>query len=161
MNLTHNLLASSPNCEIVFSRIFPASRETVFRLWTEGRHVRNWICPDGFVLSDFESDLRPEGNYRFVISPNLGTDCTMKGIYKRIEFPETLVYTDAVEWDDDSFKEAIVSLHLEEFQGKTKFEMVALYETEEDKNIILDLGVEEGTSEMLDRFESYLLSTLS
>ena len=60
-------IPTSPDCEIVSSRIFKAARDTVYTAWTDPNHLKNWWGPAGFTNTFNEFDLRPGGKWRFVM----------------------------------------------------------------------------------------------
>ena len=59
--------STTPDCEIVSTRIFNASRELLFKAWTDPNHLKNWWGPAGFTNSFYEFDLRPGGRWRFMM----------------------------------------------------------------------------------------------
>lgn|GEM_PF-1016805 len=42
-------ISTTPDCEIVSSRIVNASRELVFRAWADPNHLKNWWARPGFT----------------------------------------------------------------------------------------------------------------
>lgn len=70
MNTSHlpaTILQTSPDCEIVSSRVVNFPIETVFRAWTEPQHLQNWWGPAGFTNTFYEFDLRVGGRWRFMM----------------------------------------------------------------------------------------------
>src|SRR3974377_1347070 len=47
--------------ELVVSRVFPASRDLVFRAWSSAEHVRHWFSPEGYSVPEAEIDFRVGG----------------------------------------------------------------------------------------------------
>jgi uncharacterized protein YndB with AHSA1/START domain len=79
---------------IVVRRAIGASRERVFRSWTEPEQLRRWWGPAGFICPDAVVDLRPGGTYRLVMrAPGGGPVMSVTGTYREVEPPELLVYT--------------------------------------------------------------------
>ena len=58
---------TTPDCEIVSSRIINFSQELVFEAWTDPNHLKNWWGPKGFTNTFEEFDLRPGGRWKFVM----------------------------------------------------------------------------------------------
>ena len=48
---------------VVVRRVIGASRERVFRNWTEPEQLRRWWGPGGFTCPDAQVDLRTGGTY--------------------------------------------------------------------------------------------------
>ncbi|KQX00606.1 SRPBCC family protein [Flavobacterium sp. Root420] len=64
---------STPDCEIVSSRVVNFSQELVFKAWTDPNHLKNWWGPKGFTNTFEEFDLRPGGRWKFVMhAPDKG-----------------------------------------------------------------------------------------
>jgi uncharacterized protein YndB with AHSA1/START domain len=64
---------TTPDCEIVSSRIVNFPQELVFKAWTEPNHLKNWWGPKGFTNTFEEFDLRPGGRWKFVMhAPDKG-----------------------------------------------------------------------------------------
>ncbi|MGB5026600.1 MAG: SRPBCC domain-containing protein, partial [Saprospiraceae bacterium] len=61
------IITTTPDCEIVSSRIFSAHRELVFRAWSEPNHLKNWWGPAGFTNTFNEFDFRVGGKWRFIM----------------------------------------------------------------------------------------------
>lgn len=80
--------------EIVITRIFNAPRELVFKAWTEAKHIEQWWGPEGFTTRVTEMDLRPGGQWCYVmISPD-GTEYPVQGVFREIVPPERLLTSD-------------------------------------------------------------------
>ena len=90
--MTKDVLRASPGCEIVSSRIVPASREIVFSAWTDPNHFKNWWGPAGFTNTFNEFDLRPGGKWSFIMhGPGKG-DYPNECEFIRIESPSLLAW---------------------------------------------------------------------
>jgi len=61
------ILTTTPDCEIVSTRIINATRELVYRAWTEPNHLKNWWGPAGFTNTFNEFDFRVGGKWSFIM----------------------------------------------------------------------------------------------
>ena len=61
------ILTTTPDSEIVSSRIVNASRELVYAAWTDPNHLKNWWGPAGFTNTFHEFDLRPGGRWIYTM----------------------------------------------------------------------------------------------
>lgn len=61
------LIATTPETEIVNTRTFDFPRTLVYRAWTEPGHLQNWWGPAGFTNTFHEHDLRVGGHWRFTM----------------------------------------------------------------------------------------------
>src|SRR5437763_2857329 len=77
--------------EIAATRVFDAPRELVWKMWTDPRHVIHWWGPNGFTNTIHEMDVRPGGDWRFVMHGPDGTDYPNHNVYVEVTPPERLV----------------------------------------------------------------------
>ena len=73
---------------------FKASREKVFRAWTDPEELKKWWGPEGYATPSAEVDLRVGGKYRLGMRklPD-GEIFYLTGIYREVRPPERLVYS--------------------------------------------------------------------
>ena len=83
--------------EITVTRVISASRETVFEMWTNPKHIAQWWGPRGFTNTIEEMDVRPGGVWRFVMHGPDGVDYPNKIVYREVVRPERLVYSHVLE----------------------------------------------------------------
>lgn len=140
--------------EIVITRTFDAPRELVFGVWTTPEHVRRWYG----TLSVCEIDLRPGGAWRYVISPPDGSEHPFTGVYREIDPPERLVYTEAYDVEGLRDHPALVTVTFEERDGRTTMTSVSLYESREYRDGHLSSGMESGMVEALNRLAELLVT---
>src|SRR5690349_10691408 len=84
--------SSTPDREIVATRVFNAPRELVFDLWTRPEHVAQWWGPNGFTTTIQEMDVRPGGVWRLVMHGPDGTNYPNRSVFVEIIRPERIVY---------------------------------------------------------------------
>lgn len=56
-----------PDCEIVTIRILKASRETLFRAWTDPAILQRWWGPAGFTNTFHQFNPVPGGKWKFIM----------------------------------------------------------------------------------------------
>lgn len=78
--------------ELIITRFLNAPRELVFEVWTNPEHIKNWWGPDGFTNSIFKMDVRPGGEWEFVMHGPDGVDYKNKSIFREIVKPERIVF---------------------------------------------------------------------
>ena len=137
--------------EIVITRVFDAPRTIVFEAWTKAEHVVHWWDPSGAPLSVCEIDLRPNGAFRFVNSGPEGAKYPFAGIYSEIAPPERLVFTTR---NSSSGAELIFREH----EGKTTLTMTIKCASRDERDALLKMRVDVGTSRTLDNLDEYLKS---
>ena len=82
---------------LVLERLFDAPPATVFGLWADPEHIREWWHPDDYTTPAFEMDFRVGGGYRFCIRKD-GKDQWAHGTYREIDPPRRLVFS--FQWGD-------------------------------------------------------------
>jgi uncharacterized protein YndB with AHSA1/START domain len=80
------ILNSTPESEIVSTRIFNFKRDLLFRSWSEPDHLKNWWGPAGFTNTFTEFDFRVGGKWRFIMhgpeKGNYANECEFIKIVK-------------------------------------------------------------------------------
>lgn len=78
--------------DVVITRVLDASREAVWRAWTEPERFMKWWGPAIFTSPRCEIDLRVGGKFLWVMRWPDGRDNFNTGTYLEIVPPERLVY---------------------------------------------------------------------
>ena len=141
--------------EIEITRVFDAPRELVFDALTNPEHLPHWFGLRAWTLPVCEIDLRPGGKWRYVMRGPDGQEMGMSGVYREIERPERLVYTESF---DDYPGETINTGVLTEEDGKTTFTATVLYESKEHRDAVIESGMQSGAAETFDRLAEHLAS---
>ena len=105
-----------PTTILELRRIIPASRERVFRAWTDPAQLKRWFAvADDFTTPIADVDLRVGGRYRLGMQPP-GNDPVLivGGVYREILPPERLVFTWRWESSDKNEPETLVTVNFVE-----------------------------------------------
>lgn len=136
---------------IATTRVFDAPRQLVFDTWTDPKHISNWWGPRGFTTTTRKMDVRPGGEWLFVMHGPDGTDYPNEIVYLEVVRPERLVYTHGPAPVFD------VTVTFEEAGGKTKMTMRSVFASAEIRNQVdEEFGAVEGMHQTLDRLEEEL-----
>ncbi len=137
---------SDADREISAFRLYDAPRELVFDAWTRPEHVGKWWGPNGFTTTTHKMDVRPGGEWRFVMHGPDGTDYDNEITYLEVVRPERLVY------DHGPVPRFRVTVAFEDQGGKTLLRMRSVFETSEIRDqVARDHGAIEGMNQHLDR----------
>lgn len=79
--------------ELLISHLFDASRETVFRAWTDPEQLKHWYAPDGCTIEFKSIDIKPGGFFHSCIHDPVHGDCWITGTYLEIAHLQKLVFT--------------------------------------------------------------------
>src|ERR1700722_1565134 len=81
--------------EMSLTRRVSAPPETVFRAWTDAKHLAEWWGPKGFTNPICEADARVGGAIRIHMRAPDGTVYPMTGRFVEIDRPHRLVFSTA------------------------------------------------------------------
>jgi uncharacterized protein YndB with AHSA1/START domain len=139
--------------EITITRLFDAPRHLVFEAMTKPEHVRNWwgILDDGYSVTECHIDLRVGGAWRFAGRGPDDQSPAFYGVYREINPPGRLVYTEIFEPFPDV--ESVVTQVLTEEGGKTRITITSQYPSLEVRDMVLKTGMEHGAALSYDRLE--------
>lgn len=140
--------------EIVITRVFDAPPKLVFEAWTRPEHVRHWYGTADLTVISCEIDLRLGGAYRYVLRDAAGQEYAFSGVYREVVPYHRLVYTDGFEGMPGH--EALVTVTLEEDDGKTRLVSRSLYQTAQDRDAHIRSGMERGMRESFLRLDAHL-----
>lgn len=140
--------------EIVMTREFDAPRELVFAAWTTPEHIEQWFGPRGHQTTVDHLDLRVGGTWRYVSRDEQGNEYAFRGEFKEIDPPRKLVST----FEFEGMPGHIVTdtLTLEERDGKTIATTVSLFASREDRDGMLESGMESGANDSMERLAELL-----
>ncbi len=80
--------------EFTITRYFDASREQVWKAWTEPEQMMKWWGPKTFTSPSCKIDLRAGGKYLFCMRASDGKDYWSSGTYREIVSERKLLFTD-------------------------------------------------------------------
>ena len=142
--------------EILMTRSFNAPRALVFEAMTKPEHVQKWWGLRGSTLSKCEIDLRVGGAWRFVERAADGNEHPFKGEWREIAPPDRLVFTQIYDVEPFSDKEVLVTVVLTKQDGETLMTETLSFKSKEDRDWMVQSGMEPGASESLDRLAELL-----
>src|SRR4051812_33496265 len=87
-----NKKESESDRELVFTRSFDAPRALVWKAWTDPKQIVQWWGPNGFTTTTQHMEVKPGGEWRFVMHGPDGRDYENLIRYEIVEAPKLLVY---------------------------------------------------------------------
>lgn len=82
---------SSGKEKFFINRSFDAPLETMWEMWTNPKHVAQWVPPTGMQMEFLRADIREGGNTLYVMSGN-GMTMYGRAEYLKLEKPHRIVY---------------------------------------------------------------------
>ena len=145
------------NREIVMTRAFDAPRALVWRAYTDPTLIPRWWGLRDNVTTVDRLDARPGGQWRFVERAPDGTEHGFRGEFREVAPPERLVYT--FEYEPMPGHVVVDTVTLEERDGRTTVTIRAEFQSREDRDGMIQSGMEYGANESMNRLDE-LLATL-
>ena len=144
------ILNTTPDCEIVSSRVVNFPIQLVFRAWSEPEHLKKWWGPTGFTNTFHEFDFRVGGKWSFIMhgpeKGNYPNECE----FIKIEEPALIA------WKRHSKPLFQVLITFEEIDiDKTKIVFKQLFETAKECNKLKPFVIDKN-EENFDRLENEL-----
>ncbi len=156
MNAPNDHKSNTADREITTSRVFDATRELVWKVWTDPNHIGNWWGPNGFTNTIETMEVKPGGIWKLIMHGPDGTDYPNRITYIEVVKPERLVYKHGSDLEDHP-GDFHVTVTFEEENGKTKLTMLSLFKTSAARDEVVEkYGAIEGMNQTLNRLGDYL-----
>lgn len=145
--MTAQIISTTPDSEIVTSRVVNAPIKTAYKAWANPNHLKNWWGPAGFTNTFNEFDFKVGGKWSFVMhgpdKGNYANECE----FIKIEEPSLIA------WKRHSQPLFQVLTTFEEVaEGKTNIVFKMLFETVAECNKLKKFVVDKN-EENLDKLE--------
>jgi uncharacterized protein YndB with AHSA1/START domain len=148
------LNVATAGTNIVMTREFDAPRELVFEAHTSCEHMSRWWGPRRYEVAECEVDFQVGGKWRIVHADADGFRMAFFGEYREIVRPERITWT--FDFDGNPGEAGVETLTLEEVDGKTILTATAFFDNAEERDAVLQSGMNEGAAETFDRLAEYL-----
>jgi uncharacterized protein YndB with AHSA1/START domain len=136
------------------TRLINAPVKLVFEVWTKPEHIKHWWGPRGFTNTISKMDVKPNGEWIFVMHGPDGTNYDNKNIFIEIIKNEKIVIRHAGPPD---FK---LIATFKEQGGKTLLNITSLFESAEQlKYVVENYKADIGLRQNVDKLEEYLGKT--
>jgi uncharacterized protein YndB with AHSA1/START domain len=140
--------------EIYIERVFDAPRDRVFAVYTDPELIPEWWGPRGGTTIVDTMDVRAGGGYRFVMRGPDGSETAFRGTYREVSPPERIVQT--FEWEGMPGHVSVETAVFEDLGEQTKVTTTSIFHTTEERDGMLDSGMETGLNETYERLDEVL-----
>lgn len=142
--------------EILASRLLDAPRDLVWSAWTDVRHLEQWWGPFGFTTTTRGVEIRPGGEWRFVMHGPDGTDYENRITFLEVEAPTRLVYKHGGEGETESIH-FDVQVDFADEGGKTRLTMRMRFPSNAARDFVIEKhGAFEGLKECMERLRDHV-----
>ena len=143
--------------EMVISRLFDATPEQVFDVWTDTQHASAWFGPQGFTTTTHHADIRPGGSWKFTMHGPDGVDYENHIIYLQVQRPTEIIYRHVNVEDATVDVQFNTTVTFEAVEGRTKVTLHSRFDMAEDLELVKrDYHAEEGGHQTLARLAAHV-----
>lgn len=149
-----NVIAEPGKQEIIITRMFDAPPALVFRAHTDPEAIAQWWGPRKYSTRVDKLEARKGGIWRYLNIASDGAEFAFNGVFHEVVESERMVNT--FEFEGLPGHIGLVTLTFEDQSGRTLLTESSLFQSIEDRDGMLQSGMEEGAAESMDRLEEYL-----
>jgi uncharacterized protein YndB with AHSA1/START domain len=142
--------------DLTFERTFDATREQVWKAFTDPQIVPRWWGPHGTTTTVVEMDVRPGGAWRYVSSAPDRDDVAFFGTYLEIDPPKSIKWTFLFDVDGMGPQGGPETFTFEDLGGRTRVTSVGHMGSAEAIDGALATGMVRGAIETWDRLAAVL-----
>jgi uncharacterized protein YndB with AHSA1/START domain len=141
--------------EMTMTRVFDAPRELVFKAMTDPNLIARWWGPRDHWSKVDKMDVRSGGSWRFINGDSAGHEYGFHGVYHLVDAPERVVQT--FEFEGVPGHVALETMRLEDLGGKTRLVQQSVFQSGEDRDGMVQSGMQKGATETNDRLAELLV----
>jgi uncharacterized protein YndB with AHSA1/START domain len=142
--------------ELKITRTLNAPVSLVWEVWTKPEHIKNWWGPNGFTNTIHLMEVKPKGEWEFIMHGPDGTDYKNKNVFMEVVQHKKIVY------DHVTAPIHRATITFEEQGSKTILTFQMVFETAEVKEqIVKTFKADSGLQQTVTHLEEYLSAILS
>ena len=145
-----NVKSSTADRELQIERTLNAPVELVWEVFTKPEHIVNWWGPNGFTNTIYTMDVRPGGEWDFMMHGPDGKDYKNRAVYQEIVPLKRIVFNHFA-------PNFITTIEFESTGGQTYLKWHMLFETAElFEAVVKAHHADEGLKQNIEKLEVYL-----
>jgi uncharacterized protein YndB with AHSA1/START domain len=145
---------------IVMRRAFDAPRELVHRAYADPELLTQWLGPDALTMRIDEYELRHGGRYRFVHIDPAGNEYAFRGVFHGEQGVDGGMMR-TFEWEGLPGHVSFESARFIEQDGVTVVESTSVFMAVEDRDGMIENGMQTGVDEGYAKLDSLLAKQLA
>ena len=149
-------IAAEPSVpQIVITREFDAPRALVYRVHTDPELLVRWLGPRRLTTHVERWDVRDGGTWRYINRDADGTEYGFHGVFHGTPSPEDgIVHT--FEYEGAPGHVSLATFTFEQRGAKTLVRVNHVFQSVEDRDAMLESGMEDGLNEGYERLDELL-----
>ncbi len=148
------LTAKPGSLEAVIVHKFDAPLNLVYRLYNDPKSIPEWWGPRNYTTTIERQELRPGGLWRFIQHDQQNNVFGFHGVYHSVESNRRIIST--FEYEGMPGHVCFVTTDFAERDGKTIVTQQNLFQSVEDRDGMIQTGMEQGMIEGDERFNELL-----
>jgi len=143
--------------EIIITKEFDAPRELVFKAFTDADLYVQWIGPRGLTTTIDTFESNDGGSWRYIQRDPEGNEFAFHGVNHEVIAPERIIGT--FEWEGLPEKGHVIlqTARFEELpEHRTKLTQQSVFQSVEDRDGMIQTGMEEGVNDSYQRLDELL-----
>jgi uncharacterized protein YndB with AHSA1/START domain len=143
--------------ELFITREFDAPRQLVFKAFTDPELYVQWIGPRDLSTTLVSFEPTSGGRWRFIQKDKNGNEYGFHGVYHEVLAPERLIDTFEFEGLPEAGHVILETTRFEELPGgRTRVTSQSVFQTVEDRDGMVQEGMEHGMVEGYERLDEIL-----
>lgn len=144
--------------DIHITREFDASRELVFKAFTDPELYVQWLGPRRLKMTLEKFEPKSGGSWRYTHKDEKGNEFGFHGVNHEVTFPERIIGTFEFEGLPEKGHVSLETVRFEELPGgRTRLTNVTVFQTVADRDGMLQSGMEKGMSESFERLDELIV----
>lgn len=145
-------ITTPSDTEIHIETMINAPRDLIYQAYVDPKAIPHWWGPARLRTVVEEMDVKVGGKWKYLQYEPDGTEYVFHGEYKEVDRPNKITWTfNFGMWEGRESTETVEFVEVE--PRKTKIINTVVYQSKEDRDGMLQSGMESGMSESLDRLE--------
>ena len=154
---TTKITAEPGKQEILITREFEAPRKLVFKAFTDPKLYVQWLGPRNLKMTLETFEPRNGGMWRYIQKDEEGNEFAFHGVNHEVLPPERIIGTFEFEGLPEKGHVILETSRFDELPDeRTKLTSLSVFQSIEDRDGMLQSGMEEGIKDSYDRLDELL-----
>jgi uncharacterized protein YndB with AHSA1/START domain len=154
---TTKITAEPEKQEILITREFEAPRELVFKAFTDPKLYTQWLGPRDLKMTLETFEPRNGGSWRYIQKDEEGNEFAFHGVNHEVLAPERIIGTFEFEGLPEKGHVILDTAKFEALpDNRTRLTSQSVFQSVEDRDGMLQSGMEDGVNDSYDRLDELL-----
>jgi uncharacterized protein YndB with AHSA1/START domain len=152
-----NIIAEPGRQDILVTREFAAPRELVFKAFTDPELYVQWLGPRDLAMTLETFEPKSGGSWRYIHRDKEGNEYAFHGVNHEVTAPERIIGTFEFEGLPEQGHVTLETARFEALPGdRTRMTIQSVFQSVEDRDGMLQSGMEGGMNESYARLDELL-----